>query len=173
MLIPILPLFVQWLAPLQERLATLTGTVNTVGMIATGFAAILAGRYADRIGVQKVLMASLLAGVLCYAGQSVVQSVTQLAMMRALTGLAEGAGVATLSAALAQAAPEGRQGVVFGLNNSVHAAANAIGPLLGGALAATWGLRLPYAAASLCFAMAACLLFAKRGSVAPSKRSTS
>jgi len=66
-------------------------------------------------------------------------------------GLAMGGILASVRALLADLAPEGREGVVYGVENSVSSVANAIGPMTGSALAAAIGLRAPFLAASLVF----------------------
>ncbi len=155
---PMLPLFVQALVPSQDRIASLTGLINSASMVTTAVGTLVAARYADRVGARKVLLVCLVSAALCYFPQAMVANVTQLVILKALAGLAVGGVVSALSAALARAAPEGRQGAVFGLQSSVHSAANAVGPMLGGALAASWGLRVPFLAAGLGFALASSLL---------------
>ena len=155
---PMLPLFVQALAPAQGRIASLTGIVTSVTMIATSIGSVAAGRYAGRIGVRKVLLSSLIAAGVCYSLMAAVQDVAQLMILRGVSGLALGGTISALSAALAAAAPEGREGTVFGLQSSVHSLANALGPILGGVLAASWGLRAPFVVSGLGFALAAGLL---------------
>ncbi|MCL7453043.1 MAG: MFS transporter, partial [Anaerolineae bacterium] len=55
---------------------------------------------------------------------------------------------------LANLAPEGRQGAVYGVDASVESAANAVGPLLGASAAAAFGLRTPFLLAAVAFALA-------------------
>jgi DHA1 family multidrug resistance protein-like MFS transporter len=155
---PMLPLFVQALAPSEGRIASLTGIITSVTMVATSIGSVTAGRYAGRVGVRKVLLTSLIAAGVCYSLMAAVQDVSQLLVLRGLSGLALGGTVSALSAALAAAAPDGRQGTVFGLQSSVHSLANALGPVLGGVLAASWGLRLPFVVSGLGFGLAAGLL---------------
>ena len=52
-------------------------------------------------------------------------------------------------------APEGRQGAVYGVDASIVSTANAIGPMLGATVAATWGLRAPFMLAAGAFFLAA------------------
>lgn len=155
---PMLALFVQALAPTQERIASLTGLITSVTMVTTSVGSVAAGRYGGRVGARRVLLVSLIAAGLCYSVMAAVQDVTQLLVLRGLSGLALGGTVSALSAALAAATPDGRQGTVFGLQSSVHSLANALGPVLGGVLAASWGLRVPFVVSALGFALAAALL---------------
>ncbi len=155
---PMLPLFVQSLAPARPGIASLTGLITSTTMVGTAVGSVAAGRCASRVGVRKLLRACLAAAGACHLLQAAVGDVRHLAVLGGLSGLALGGAVSALSAALAEAAPEGRQGIVFGLQSSVHSAANAVGPLLGGALAATWGLRLPFVITAGTFVLACALL---------------
>jgi DHA1 family multidrug resistance protein-like MFS transporter len=63
--------------------------------------------------------------------------------------------LASISALMANLAPEGRQGAVYGVDASIVSTANAIGPMLGATVAATWGLRAPFILAAGAFFLAA------------------
>jgi len=160
---PILPLFVQMLVPTQTRLSSLMGLVSSASMAASAVGAVLMGRIGKRLGLRRVLTVSIAVCAVCYALQAVVSNVQQLLLLRALAGLAMGGVLTALSAALARAAPEGYQGTVFGLGSSVVSLANAIGPMLGGAIAASSGMRMPFWAAAFAFAMGVALLLAQGG----------
>jgi DHA1 family multidrug resistance protein-like MFS transporter len=158
MVSPLLPLLVQSLATDKSRVASHMGVMSSVYMATMALGTVVAGRYAVRLGVRRVLMGCLLAAAGLYLPQSVVVSVSQLLLLRALTGLAIGGLVSSLSAQLAEAAPEGRQGAVFGLQSTVHSVANAVAPVAGGALAASMGLRVPFVLAGLALALASVVL---------------
>ena len=159
---PLVPLFVQFLSASQARLASATGLINSTTMITTTIGTFLSARYAGRLGTRKVLWASLVGAAFCYIPQAAVHSTDQLLLLKALSGLAMGGVLSTLSAELAAAAPEGSQGTVFGLQSTVHSIANAIGPLIGGTLAASYGIRRPFAVGGLVLAVAAGLLTLNR-----------
>ncbi len=163
---PMLPLFVQALAPAEGHIASLTGLITSVTMVATALGSVAAGRFAGPVGVRKVLLTSLIAAGICHSLMAGVQDAAQLLVLRGLSGLALGGTVSALSAALAAAAPDGRQGTVFGLQSSVHSLANALGPVLGGVLAASWGLRVPFLVSGLGFGLAAGLLMLVMSKVA-------
>ena len=159
---PILPLFVQVLVPAQDRLASLVGVVTSASMAASAVGAVVVGRIGDRLGLRRVLTASIAGCAVCYLLQTGVGNIQQLLLLRALAGFAMGGTLTALSTALSAAAPEGYQGTVFGLGSSVVSVANAIGPMLGGAIAASWGLRMPFLAAGLGFAVATGILIVGR-----------
>jgi DHA1 family multidrug resistance protein-like MFS transporter len=72
----------------------------------------------------------------------------QLLILQAAVGLVMSGVLASISALLANLAPEGHQGAVYGVDASAVSAANAIGPMLGAAVAATLGLRAPFLVAA-------------------------
>lgn len=151
---PLLPLFVQTLVPTEARIASLVGVINSVNMAATAIGSVAIGRYAPQWGTRRVLLACLGTAAACYALQGLSNSPMQLLLVRALDGFVIGGVLVTLSTALADAAPDGRQGAVFGLQSTVVSIANAIGPSLGAAVAATWGLRMPFGVAMAGFLLA-------------------
>ena len=55
---------------------------------------------------------------------------------------------------VARLAPEGQEGIVYGVDASVVSVANAVGPLLGSALAVWVGLRVPFLVAAGLFGLA-------------------
>jgi MFS family permease len=61
------------------------------------------------------------------------------------------ASVSSLQAALA---PKGRYGAVYGVDTSMVAAANAISPMIGAALTATFGLTSVFYGAAVVYALA-------------------
>jgi MFS transporter, DHA1 family, multidrug resistance protein len=61
--------------------------------------------------------------------------------LQALTGFALGGTLTSLTAMLVKLSPEGRQGVVFGLDASATSIANFFGPLVGASIAIGFGLE--------------------------------
>ncbi|MGC8786579.1 MAG: MFS transporter [Anaerolineae bacterium] len=151
---PMLPLFVQALAPAEEKIASLVGVINSANMAATAIGSVAIGRYAPRLGTRRVLLTCLATAAVCYALQGMSNNPMQLLLVRTLDGFVIGGILVTLSTALADAAPDGRQGAVFGLQSTVVSIANAIGPSLGAAVAVSWGLRMPFAVATVGFLLA-------------------
>jgi MFS family permease len=112
------------------------------------------GRIGDRVGYRGILIACALASVVCYVPQFFVVRPAALLFWQAGTGLAMGGIVASLSASLARLSPEGQEGIVYGVDASVVSVANAVGPLLGSALAVWVGLRVPFLVAAGLFGLA-------------------
>jgi MFS transporter, DHA1 family, multidrug resistance protein len=151
---PVLPLFVQSLLPPTARIASVTGLISGVraGMGALG--GVTLGRASDRLGYRRVLLAcAVIVGIL-YVPHFFVRNAWQLMVLQGGVGLVMSGVLASISALLANLAPEGRQGAVYGVDASVVSAANAVGPMLGASAAAAFGLRTPFLLAAVAFALA-------------------
>lgn len=158
----VLPLFVQVLVPADARVSSLVGLVASVKMAGSAISSVVMGRLGERVGLRRVLLVSIVGCAVSYSLQGVARSFQQLLVLQALAGLAMGGILTSLTAILSRCAPDGRQGTVFGLDGSVMSAANAVGPMLGGMIAATWGVRAPFTTAALCFALAVPVLLVLR-----------
>jgi DHA1 family multidrug resistance protein-like MFS transporter len=143
-LTPMLPLFVQSLSPLEARVATVTGIITGASAVGTAFGSPLIGRWGDRVGHRRLLVASGLAAALLYLPQAFVPNTTWLMLWQLLTGFAIGGTLSTLTALLVRFSPPGREGMIVGLDSSVAALANTIGPMVGAAAAAMLGLPTPF-----------------------------
>lgn len=148
---PTLPLFVEAIAPPNAKVATLTGLITTAGALGGALGGRELGRLSDRVGYRSILAACALLSVLCYAPQSMIARPMWLIPLQAGAGLAMGGILTSVRALLAALGPEGREGIVFGVENTVSSIANAIGPMSGSALAAALGLRAPFLAAAAVF----------------------
>jgi MFS transporter, DHA1 family, multidrug resistance protein len=154
---PVLPLIVQSLVTSTARVASLTGLISGVSAATTAIGAVTFGRASDRIGYRRVLVTCAAIAAVLYIPQFFVTHPWQLTVLQALVGLVIGGAVASMSAMLANLAPEGRQGAVYGVDSSVLSMANAMGPLLAAGGAVVLGLRIPFLLAAGGFALAAAL----------------
>jgi DHA1 family multidrug resistance protein-like MFS transporter len=140
LLVPLLPLFIASLLT-GGQVASIAGLVVGFAAASSAVGAVVLGRASDRLGQRRVLIVSTLAAAAFYVPQFFATNVVQLALLQVATGAALGGTIASVSAAMAALAPEGRQGAVYGVDASMVSAANAIGPIGGAMLAAAVGLR--------------------------------
>ncbi|MEW5718760.1 MAG: MFS transporter, partial [Chloroflexota bacterium] len=138
---PILPLFVQQLLPTVSKVASVTGLIIGASALTSAVGAIFLGRASDRLGARPVLLWCALAAALFNAAQYFVADAIQLLILQMLTGFALGGTLTALTALLAKLSPEGRQGVVYGLDASAMSIANFFGPLIGASIAIGFGLE--------------------------------
>jgi DHA1 family multidrug resistance protein-like MFS transporter len=151
---PVLPLFIQSLAPSTARIASLTGLISGVRAATGALGAVTLGRASDRLGYRRVLLVCASLVALLYVPQFFVTTAWQLLVLQAAVGMVVSGVLASVSALLANLAPEGHQGAVYGVDSSVVSTANAVGPMLGATVAAAFGLRAPFLLAAGAFAIA-------------------
>jgi DHA1 family multidrug resistance protein-like MFS transporter len=151
---PVLPLFIQSIVPPDARVASIAGVVSGVGAAAGAAGALGLGRLGDRAGYRPVIVACGMSSGVSYFLQYFVSSASMLLVLQAVSGLAMGGILSAVSASLAQLAPEGQEGIVYGVSASIVSLANAVGPMTGSALAAWVGLRIPFLVAAIIFGLA-------------------
>jgi DHA1 family multidrug resistance protein-like MFS transporter len=141
---PVLPLFIQTLVEDQTRVASATGLASGISAASGALAAVLLGRMSDHVGRRRLFLICGLASAGFYLPYVLAASPAHVMLLQALTGATIGAMLALLSATLANLAPQGRQGAVYGIDTSVVSAANAIAPMVGAGLAVWAGLRATF-----------------------------
>jgi DHA1 family multidrug resistance protein-like MFS transporter len=151
MIIPIIPLFIQALMIEQSGINTFTGLVIGVGSATTTLSAVYLGRLGDRIGHRRIVILSTFAAALLYFPQSLVTEGWQLLLLFAAVGVAMGGIIPGISAMLSGFTSPGKEGAVYGLDNSIQAGARSIAPLLGSGVALLFGFRGTFIATGLVF----------------------
>jgi DHA1 family multidrug resistance protein-like MFS transporter len=165
---PMLPLFV---AELDPRIAvpTATGIIFTVAGVVAAASAVVWGRVGDRIGFRRLLIGMSLGAGLIYIPQALVTSVAQLIALRGILGIFDGGLLPSANALIASSRPgkpDGHtsHGTTYGMMNLANGMGFALGPLAGGVIAATLGLRnVFFLTAVVLLATAAYLPFAIKG----------
>ncbi|CAN5511830.1 MFS transporter [soil metagenome] len=152
MMSPVLPLYIKQLVGDTDRTATIVGIVLAIGGIGSAIGAFVCGRGADRFGQRRMLGWATTAGGLLLVAQSIIASLIPLAVFRGGSGIFTGGLNAGASSTIGSMTPAASRGSAFGVAGSAFSLGNALGPLLGGALA---GLISPRA---VIFAAAVILL---------------
>ena len=143
---PMLPLFVQYLDPSQSP-ATVTGLIFTVAGVVAAVSSLVWGRIGDRVGYRRLLIAMALGAGLIYIPQALVMSVIQLIVLRGVLGIFDGGLLPSANALIAssnqpeKAGERSSHGTTYGLVYLANGLGFAFGPLAGGLIAATFGLR--------------------------------
>lgn len=138
---PILTLFVRELAPGAENIAFLSGVIAALPGVSALIAAPRLGRLGDRIGTQRILLATMVISLLLFVAMSFVTSATQLGVLRFLLGFADGAMMPAVQTLLVRHSRDNITGRIFGYNQSFMYLGNVAGPLLGAAVSAVAGFR--------------------------------
>lgn len=138
---PILTLFVRELAPTAVNIAFLSGVIAALPGVSALLAAPRLGRLCDRIGTQRILLATMVISLLLFIAMSFVTSTTQLGVLRFLLGFADGAMMPAVQTLLVRHSRDNITGRIFGYNQSFMYLGNVAGPLLGAAVSAVAGFR--------------------------------
>jgi DHA1 family multidrug resistance protein-like MFS transporter len=152
---PIASLFIMKLMGSTAGAATVTGIMMGIKATAGSASAVWLGRIGDRIGHLKILLFSIIASVCFYLLQAFVNSVWQLILFQALSGLAIGGMIPSINALMNLQTPLGNQGATYGLNASITAAGRSVAPLLGATIAMWFGMRSVFVVAAAVYGLAA------------------
>lgn len=138
---PILTLYVRELAGNVSNIAFISGMIASVPGVAALLSAPRLGKLGDRIGPEKILIASLVVSVLLLVPMAFVQAPWQLGVLRFLLGAADGALLPAVQTLLIYNASNQVAGRIFSYNQSFRDIGNVTGPLIGAAVSASYGFR--------------------------------
>jgi DHA1 family multidrug resistance protein-like MFS transporter len=138
---PVVTLYVQELLGPVPALATLGGLAFSVTGVADLIASPFLGRRSDVLGYRRVLLIALAGAALASVPQAFVSSYWGFVVARFALGLFVGGILPTANALVGRLAPAGDRGTVYGVTASAMFLGQSLGPLSGGAIAATLGLR--------------------------------
>ena len=138
---PIITVYVAELSSNTSHVAMLAGMAFSASGLANIIAAPRLGRLSDRIGPQKVMLVALVAAALIFIPQAFVKNPWQLMVLRFLLGLAMAGLVPSVNVLVKKITPDSLTGRVFGFNMSAQYLGVFVGSILGGQVAAYWGIR--------------------------------
>ena len=140
MLIPVLPLILVKIIDDPAHLNTFTGLVIGIGALFVTISAAWLGRLGDNIGHRRILIVSMLSTGFLFALLSRCTQAWQFLAVQVGLGAALGGLIPSATALLACYTQPGQEGKVYGLDNSITAAARTIGPLCAVGFAALMGI---------------------------------
>ncbi len=156
--LPFLPLYVRQLGVASDEAAALwAGVLIGIAPLLAGLLAPVWGRLGDRYGQKPMAVRVLGSYVVLLALSGFVTNVWQLFTLRTAVGLFGGIGPLGLAMATALA-PREHTGRAVGSIQSAQILAAAVGPLAGGILADTIGIRWTFVATAAACAVALLLL---------------
>ncbi len=163
MLIPFLPLYLRnELGTPEESLNMWSGAIFAISFAVCAVMAPIWGKMSDSKGKKLMLIRSSALIAVTYFCGALVQTPGQLFMVRVLQGFAAGLWPASLALTSAYTPPN-KVGVSMGIMQSALITGNIIGPLFGGLLAESFGIRTSFfiAALALCVITAITVIFIK------------
>jgi DHA1 family multidrug resistance protein-like MFS transporter len=150
---PVVTLFVQEMLGQRPDLATLGGFAFSV----TGFAGVLAvpflGRKSDIIGYRTVLLICLCGAALLTAPQALPLGYWAFVVERFGLGLFVGGILPAANALIGRLTAGSSRGFVYGIVSSAYFVGNTLGPLTGGLVAATVGIRYVFVVTAVLLVM--------------------
>lgn len=138
---PVVTLYVKEMVGAQANIATLAGIAFSITGLANVISAPLLGNRSDRIGYRRVLLICLLGGTLTTLPQAFAANYWWFTAERFGVGLFVGGLLPTANALVGRLVSRSDRGAVYGMTSSAMFMGNSLGPLLGGAVAASLGLR--------------------------------
>ena len=151
---PIVPLLIQDIVPRGVHVASASGLVSGVSMSVGAVGAVALGRLGDRVGYRRIMVACAAVSAILYLAHFSAGELSAVLFLQAGTALAMSGILVSIFASLTWVAPEGQEGAVYGVDQSVDAVVSSIGPVVGSALAASLGLRAPFIFAAGVFGLA-------------------
>ncbi len=142
---PVVTLFVQEMLGQRPDLATLGGLAFSVTGIAGVLAVPFLGRKSDIIGYRTVLLISLFGAALFTVPQAFPLGYWAFVMERFGLGLFVGGILPAANALIGRLTAGSSRGFVYGMVSSAYFVGNTLGPLTGGVVAATIGIRFVFA----------------------------
>ncbi|MGI9253413.1 MAG: MFS transporter [Thermomicrobiales bacterium] len=146
---PILPLFVEQLAPGTTNVASLSGIVLGSLGFTSALSAVVLGRMGDRRGHKRLLVACIAAAGLLYLPTALAHTPWQLAMLQGAFGIAAGGMIPSANALIATLTPSNRRATMYGITASAASVGAFAGPLAGATLAVAIGFRATFVAVGL------------------------
>lgn len=156
---PALPGLLSSLMEEPVRVATLAGWIIATGALAASLGSVVGGKLASRFGARRVIIWTLLFAGISALPQAEVDSVALLWGLRILTGLFVGTAVPVANLAIRSAVHPNRQGEAFGVAATATSAGNAVGPLAGGLLAASFGFGAPFLVPGVCLVAVSAIIW--------------
>lgn len=138
---PIVTIYVKQLVQDLSHIALIAGFVVSAPGLANVLSASRLGRISDKKGPSRVLFFSLILAVLVFVPQAYVQNPWQLMGLRFVLGIAMAGMLPAVNTLIRKNVPDSVSGRVFGYNQSAQYVGSVTGPVLGGQLAAHFGLH--------------------------------
>jgi DHA1 family multidrug resistance protein-like MFS transporter len=138
---PIVTLYVKEMVGLVPNIATLAGLAFSITGLANVISAPFLGNRSDRIGYRRVLLICLLGGALTTLPQAFTDNYWLFTAERFAVGLFIGGLLPTANALVGRLVSRSERGAIYGMTSSAMFMGNSLGPLVGGMIAASLGLR--------------------------------
>ena len=141
---PIFAIFVEFLEPNNPNLATLAGAIFSMTGVFMVISSPWWGKRNDAQSYKRNISLAIGGAALACAAQGFVTQAYQLLFLRALQGFCMGGILPALYSYISKNTLPARRGGIMGIASSAHILAAIIGPITGGYIASTFGLRVSF-----------------------------
>jgi len=155
---PVFPLLVEKVRGSSEDVNTVAGGIFAAGGIAAAVTGAFLSQFSDAWGHRRLLMTFALFAAAVSVLHVPAQSVSHLLVLRILFGVGAGAMMPAANAIIRNVTRDRNIGKAFGVMSSLTAAGWSLGPLAGGYVAASMGLRAPFVMMATVFVLSALLV---------------
>ena len=131
-----------------KHLAKLTGSITFCTGMAAALAAGILGRLSDAWGHKRTLVACTVATYLVLLAHAFADSLAYLFVVRTLFGMTVAGMIPAANAIIKGGTSRQNIGKVYGVATSLSGLGWVIGPMSGGFIAASFGLRMPFLVAA-------------------------
>jgi MFS family permease len=138
---PIITVYITQLSRNATHVALISGMAFSASGLSSVIAAPRLGRLSDKIGAEKVMFVALVAAGVIFIPQAFVRNPWQLMALRFLLGLATAGLAPSVNVLVKQITPDSLTGRIFGFNMSAQYLGVFGGSLLGGQVAAYFGIQ--------------------------------
>lgn len=158
---PVITIYVANLSHNASHVALIAGAVFSISGLANIIAAPKLGKLSDKIGAHKIILGALIATGLIYIPQAFVRNPWQLMILRFLLGLTMAGLMPSVNILIKKITPDFMTGRIFGFSMSAGYLGVFVGALLGGQVAAWFGIQEVFFIASALLLINAVLVYYK------------
>ncbi|MDR7236609.1 MFS transporter [Neobacillus drentensis] len=141
---PVLPLYIVKLGGSSENASLLAGVVFSLPGIASALFAPFWGKWADKVGFQRVLFIGLLGGGLGTLAQVLFSQIWGFSLIRFVFGIFFCAVYPALNGLVVKSTPEDFRGRAFSLNQTANQIGGMTGPMIGGFLGGIFPVQMVF-----------------------------
>lgn len=138
---PVITVYISELSGNIKNLSLISGLAFSISGLANIISAPKLGRLCDKIGVEKVMLVSLIISGLLFIPQALVKNISQFITLRFLLGLTMGGLVPAVNILVKKITPNSLTGRMFGINIAAGYLGVFSGSILGGQITAFAGVR--------------------------------
>jgi MFS family permease len=141
---PVLPLYIVKLGGTSENASLLAGIVFSLPGIASALFAPFWGKWADKVGFQRVFFIGLLGGGLGTLAQVLFSQIWGFSLIRFVFGIFFCAVYPALNGLVVKSTPEDFRGRAFSLNQTANQIGGMTGPMIGGFLGGIFPVQMVF-----------------------------